>query len=458
MNAFSRGIRNAFRNTIRTFSIVIILGLSVGLALSMLVARQAVQEKISIVKSSVGNTISISPAGSRGFQGGGEPLTMAMISKVSSVAHVTKVVESLNDRLTTSDTNLISAIEAGTLGNRQAGNSGVGFRTQPDDVSRQRSPSGTTQFTRTFTPPIIVTGVSDVSSATAYGGSTVKYINGLAFDPSVDKNVAVIGSALANKNNLIVGSNFTVYDTNISVVGIYDSGTTFSNAGLLMPLITLQRLSAQVGNVSSVIVSVDSIDNVADATTTIKAQLGTTADVTNDQLTAESTVTPLESVKNISLYSLIGALIAGAVIILFTMMMIVRERRREIGVMKALGSSNFKTMFQFITEAITLTMLGMIVGILIGVAAANPVTKLLVNNSASNSSTSQNFGGATRVRGGFRNFGQNSVTNIRNIKTSVGVGTLVDGVGIAFAIAIVGSAVPALLISKVRPADVMRAE
>ena len=81
MNPVSRGIRNAFRNSIRTFSIVIILGLSVGLALSMLVARQAVQEKINTVKTSIGNTVSIAPAGVQGFQGGGEPLTNDPLSK-----------------------------------------------------------------------------------------------------------------------------------------------------------------------------------------------------------------------------------------------------------------------------------------------------------------------------------------------------------------------------------------
>ena len=47
MNVFSRGVRNAFRNNIRTFSIVIILGLSIGLSLAMLVARASVQDKLN---------------------------------------------------------------------------------------------------------------------------------------------------------------------------------------------------------------------------------------------------------------------------------------------------------------------------------------------------------------------------------------------------------------------------
>lgn len=63
MNPVARGIRNAFRNGVRTASIVVILGLSIGLSLTMLVAQKAVDNKIKSVKSSIGNTISVSPAG-----------------------------------------------------------------------------------------------------------------------------------------------------------------------------------------------------------------------------------------------------------------------------------------------------------------------------------------------------------------------------------------------------------
>jgi len=40
----------------------------------MLVAQKAVDNKIKTVKSSIGNTISVSAAGVQGFQGGGDPL------------------------------------------------------------------------------------------------------------------------------------------------------------------------------------------------------------------------------------------------------------------------------------------------------------------------------------------------------------------------------------------------
>ena len=267
--------------------------------------------------------------------------------------------------------------------------------------------------------------------------------------------MAVVGKALAEKNNLSVGSTFTAYSKTVKVVGIYDTGNTFSNAGLIMSLSALQRLSSRPKEVTSATATVDSIDNIDSAVTAIKSTLGDKADVTNSQESAKTTIAPLENVKSISLFSLLGALVAGSVIILLTMMMIVRERRREIGVMKAIGSSNLKTMFQFMSEAVTLTFLGLIVGLIIGVAASNPITKVLVNNSTS-SSTSQT---APRPgQGGPGGFGRNSLTSVRNVKASVGLDILGYGVASAFIIAIVGSALPALFISKIRPAEVMRAE
>lgn len=454
-------MRNAFRNTTRTVGIVIILALSVGLALSMMVARAAVEAKITSVKQSVGTSITINPAGARGFEGGGTALTSSDLANVAKITHVSSVTSSLNDRLTSSNTSLESAISAGSLGQRFSENSGVGFQREegmmtPSGSSDSSSSSDQTT-TRTFTPPVTVTGVSSLENASVYGGTTVSYSSGRAFDPSKDADVAVVGKALAEKNNLKVGSTFTAYGTTITVVGIYDTGTEFSNAGLLMPLVTLQRLSGQTGEITSATATVDSSDNLATTTTAIKTSLGSKADVTNEQETADNAVTPLKSVATIALYSFIGAIVAGAVIIFLTMMMIVRERRREIGVMKAIGSSNATTMLQFAVESVTLTLIGLIVGFVFTIFAAGPITNAMV--SSSTSSTTQTEGpGRGFARMAFSRTTRQIDQNIKTVTTSINASTLGYGVLAALIIAIIGSAVPAYFISKVRPSEVMRTE
>ncbi len=458
MNVITRGVRNAFRNAVRTFSIVVILGLSIGLALTMLIARQAVQAKIATVKSSIGNTVTISPTGARGFEGGGNPLTTAEMAKVTSTAHVVALTETLSDRLDSTQTNLQSSINAGSLGRRFGGGNGGGFGGGGGaDTGGSATP--------TFTLPVTIIGTNSVTSANVLGGAgggtssggALKITSGKAFNPSVDADVALIGTSLASKNNLKVGSTFTAYGTTLTVAGIYDAGNQFSNSQAIVPLATEQRLSSQVGDITSATATVDSITNVSSAVTAIQNTLGSSvADVTSEQAQSTNALAPLQNIATISLVSLIGAVIAGAVIILLTMLMIVRERRREIGVLKAIGASNLKVMFQFVTEAITFTGLAAVVGLVIGAVGGNPVTKLLVTSNSNTGGVMGRAGGG--FGGGFSRAAGFGARSLRGITANVGWEIILYSLGAALIIAIVGSAIPALLISRVRPAEVMRAE
>ncbi|MDB5178189.1 MAG: transporter permease, putative transport system permease protein [Patescibacteria group bacterium] len=448
MSTIVRGVRNAFRNTIRTGGVTVILALSIGLALVMLLSLKTVQARIQTVKQSIGNTISVSPAGARGFDGGGEPLTQTDLDAVKSLPHVSGVVASLNDRLTPiTDTSLASAIDPGTLGNR--------FRSRGGDAAPAPAGNSSGGATRTFTIPIMVSGVGQVTAA-AVNATSLKFTSGSAVDASGKANVADIGTELATKNNLKVGSTFTYGTTTVTVSGIFDAGNKFANAGVIMPIATVQTLSAQPGQISTATITADDITNVPAAVTAIKAKLGTKADVVSQQDTATNAIAPLENIKTVSLYSLIGALTAGAVITFLTMLMIVRERRREIGVLKAIGASNVKIVVQFVAEAVTLTSMGAVVGVIGGLLLSNPVLKLLVTTSTSTSTTGAGPGGGgrgfARIIGGFG--GQ----SLQNLQAVIGYDILLYGLLAALIIAVVGSALPAWLIAKVRPAEVMRGE
>jgi len=453
MNIFTRGIRNAFRNSIRTFSIVVILGISIGLALTMLVAHQAVGQKIKSVEGSVGNTITIDPAGERGFSGGGTPLTTAEISKVSSLAHITSIDETLSDRLTTSNTSLQSSITADSLGRRFAANSGESF-TPPTGSSFGGN------FTANFTPPVTVYGTNDPSLlSSTQGGGTFSLTSGKLFTPNSTADVAVVGTALATKNNLKVGSTFTAYNTTITVIGIYSAGNSFSNSQLLLPLATEQTLSGQTGDITEAIANVNSLVNVPEVTTAVQNVLGSSvADVTNASAQAQTTVSPLKNIQTISVYSLVGSVVAGSVIILLTMVMIVRERRREIGVTKAIGATNIGIMTQFMIEAVTLTILGAIIGIVIGFIAGNPITKLLVNNSTSSATTTGFGNGVIAARGGGRGLFGGIHSSLSSIHADIGWNIIIYGFIAAIIVAIIGSAIASIVISKIRPAEVMRVE
>jgi putative ABC transport system permease protein len=460
----------------RSIGVVVILAVAIALSISMLIARDAVTTKINSVRSSTGTTITVSPKGFFGFSGGGTPLTTAEVNGLLDLKNVTSVQESLSEELQSSQTSLKSPTPSGSLGGR-FGNFGSGGSTSSGGTGRSSNSSGSGT---TFTIPVRIIGTNSPGNALvggANGGGTEKLTSGTSFSPTSKSNVAIVGATLASKNKLKVGSIFTAYGKTITVVGIYNSGSTFANSDVLMPLASLQTLASASGQVTTATVVANNVNNVASVTKAINAKIGSKADVTSTEATTEAALAPLNSVKTISTYTLLGAVIGAAIILLLSMLMIVRERRREVGVLKALGAPNRSIIGQFIAESTTFTVLGAVVGFIVGALLSSPIASALVSSTSSTNATTSS--GFVRGQGGFRGggngftppsggqftrsggfgFHSSSVGNtLTTLHTSVGWSTLTFAFLFAIVIAVVGSTVAAATIVRIRPAEVLRSE
>ncbi|HEY7497182.1 MAG TPA: ABC transporter permease [Vicinamibacterales bacterium] len=70
------------------------------------------------------------------------------------------------------------------------------------------------------------------------------------------------------------------------------------------------------------------------------------------------------------------SLVVGGIVIMNIMLMVVSERTREIGLRKALGARRRDIMYQILTESVTLSTFGGLVGIMLGFALAQLISKL----------------------------------------------------------------------------------
>lgn len=196
--------------------------------------------------------------------------------------------------------------------------------------------------------------------------------------------VAVLGSTtrddLFGEGVNPIGQTVRINGMNFKVIGVTQSkgGTAFGSQDdmIFIPLSTAQKFLAGSDYVSTINVQVQSSQAMAQAQTEITNLLLSLHNITDPQMADFNVLsqedileasTSMTDTMTILLAAIAGiSLLVGGIGIMNMMMTTVTERTREIGLRKAIGAKRLDISLQFLTEAILLTFLGGILGIVLG--------------------------------------------------------------------------------------------
>ncbi|MCP5061519.1 MAG: FtsX-like permease family protein [Ignavibacteriae bacterium] len=202
------------------------------------------------------------------------------------------------------------------------------------------------------------------------------------------EKVVVIGSSLAkNLFDFIdpIGQEIKVDNNKLKVIGVLEAqGSSFGNDPdnfAAIPLTTYQSLYGKRTRSINITVSSFSKEDYQDVIEKATGYFRTIRKVPagkDDDFGIFSNESLLTNINNITGPVKIGAyviafiaLLAAGVGIMNIMLVSVTERTKEIGIRKAIGAKKKNILYQFLTEAVVLSLLGGFIGIILGLIAGN---------------------------------------------------------------------------------------
>jgi putative ABC transport system permease protein len=278
---------------------------------------------------------------------------------------ITKNLEEASGLITViqkSDQGMISAMATGKISESTAEEvekvGGV------KDVARIIMQIAYTEETSTFgQPDLFFTGI-EPSQIEIYATANVKLKEGELLEEG-DTYDVVLGELLADKLNAGVGDTVYFKDVDFTVKGIIEKmGDTSTDYGFIVPLDIAKEVTER-DDYSVLIVLPENIDDVSDVAKDIGDSF--------DDLTAFTTEEFAKQISNvidqIRFFTIgIGAIsaIVGGLGVMNTMIMSVMERRREIGILKAIGATRTFIIKQILVESSILSLIGGLAGVMLG--------------------------------------------------------------------------------------------
>lgn len=207
-------------------------------------------------------------------------------------------------------------------------------------------------------------------------------------DNETKDKVAVIGVELAEElfgeNTNPVGESIRIDNTRYQIIGVSEATNALTsnifNNDVLIPINSLITYITGVDKLFQITVSVDNQDRLQQTIQDVEVFLRDYRDIDPDEeadffiQSFEETLDTIQTVTGLLTAMVAGisgiSLIVGGVGVMNIMLVTVTERTKEIGLLKAIGAKQADILIQFLIEAMTLSLIGGLIGIGLGVFGA----------------------------------------------------------------------------------------
>ncbi len=200
-----------------------------------------------------------------------------------------------------------------------------------------------------------------------------------AYFSSAEESGAVLGAVAARQFNLKPGEAITVRGEKLKVLGILEETGGRDDATLFLALPVAQRLFKSSDKVSYAAIRTEKLDQTEGYIEQIRVATG--LGVVSDKQMLKS-VLGIVGTVNITLQLIAAvAVLAAAFGIVNTMMAAAYERKREIGILQALGASQRMIFGLFILESGIYGVIGGVSGVITGLLAASAAAPYITQNA-----------------------------------------------------------------------------
>ncbi len=192
----------------------------------------------------------------------------------------------------------------------------------------------------------------------------------------------VIGNAYAERNDYGVGDKIKLDESEFEIVGVLEeSGDNDIDNGVHTNLMALQELTDKEDTITLMMVK-PSTPQDADIIEQVINDDFSDLQAATDKSIAKS-ANEMLSQLNVMTFALgsIAALISG-IVIMNVMIISVRERRRQIGTMKAVGATSRQILLSVVMESVTISVFGAVIGIALSYAGVEMINSILPSNIA----------------------------------------------------------------------------